>query len=367
MSDEENADLLSDISRTTALLSFHVGEAETLLFWLDADSAEPQVARAAVGREEIAVAARELRRLFAPEQINCRRPEHTTDMRWLTPLGHRLLQPVAERLRGCRGLVVAPHGELHALHLHLLAPPDGVPLGITHAITYAANLSLYALLLGRGAAARAALLPSLCLATAAREDSALVRESFALAPRSYAERTGGLFLEGSDATWAALRSHVSKANSIYLSCHGCFNEQDSLKSFLLLSDGANLPSKTEANGELHELSVRDILRLRLSARLVILDACLSGLQHFAPGDEPMGFPTAFLLAGADAVIASNWRVEQNCARSFMLALQAHWAGNSATLGEAMRQAYTATQAEYPHAFHWAAFSLFGNDRLLFKS
>ncbi|MET0625636.1 MAG: CHAT domain-containing protein [Pyrinomonadaceae bacterium] len=357
----------SDSEGATALLSFYVSRDETFVFWLDADSAVPEVVRVSVGQAELEQAAAVMGRLFAPERINYRRPHYTADMSWLEPLGQRLLNPVAERLESCGRLVIAPHGELHALPLHMLAPTGGAPLGTTHSVAYVANLSLYALLIGRHVAGKreVAELPSLCLATAAHEDPAMVHESFALTPRSYAERTGGLFLQGCDATPQALKRYAEETDSVYLSCHGCFNDQDSLKSALLLSDGRRLPSKTEANGWLHELSVRDILGTRIRARLVILDACMSGIQHFSPGDEPMGFPTSFLLAGAEAVIASNWVVEQNCARAFMLALQDHWAGGPVTLGEAMRHAYTAIRAEHPHPFHWAPFSLFGNDRLTF--
>lgn len=371
MSVENAVAVGSDASAGTALLSFHIGDDETLVFWLDAGSAQPHVASAAVGRQEIGAAAAQLRQLFAREKIHFEKPHYTTGKTDMEPrlesLGRRLLEPVAGRLEKCSGLVVAPHGELHALPLHLLAPAGCPPLGVTHSVTYVANLSLYALLLGRAAAHEpaVAMVPSVCLATAAREDADSVREGFALAPRSYAERTGGLFLQGVEATPAAFRLHAGNAGSIYLSCHGCFNEDDSLESSLLLSDGESLPSKVQSGDGLHELSVRNILGARLAARLIILDACMSGLQHLSPGDEPMGFPTSFLLAGAQAVIASNWVVEQNRARAFMFALQECWAGG-VTLGEAMRHAYTAVRAEHPHPFHWAAFSLFGNDRLKFN-
>jgi CHAT domain-containing protein len=92
---------------------------------------------------------------------------------------------------------------------------------------------------------------------------------------------------------------------------------------------------------------------------------MSGIQHLSPGDEPMGFPVALLLAGAGAVIASNWVVEQNCARDFILALLGQWSGGKVPLGSAMQSAWAVTRTQYPHPFHWAAFSLFGNDRLTF--
>lgn len=230
-----------------------------------------------------------------------------------------------------------------------------------------ANLSLYALLLNRKViAAGEREIPSLCLACAAREDVEPVPSSFSMTPRSYAEKTNGLFLEGIEASWIAVRENSDRAVDLYLSCHGFFDSQQPLHSSLLLSDGSELPSRVKRNNVRHQLSVRDILDRRIRSRLIVLDACLSGVQHFSPGDEPMGFPTALLLSGAGAVVASNWVVEQNCARYFMLALLDHWSARSASLGEAMRQAYALTRSEYPHPFHWAAFSLFGNNHLLFS-
>ncbi|HEV7475422.1 MAG TPA: CHAT domain-containing protein [Pyrinomonadaceae bacterium] len=359
--------MVAQAGTSRALVSFYLAETETLIFWLDSNSPETKVARAAVGRVEIQAAAAALRKFFSKERINFERPEYTTDMAWLNTLGSKLLEPLRSWLATCDGLVIAPHGELHALPIHLLALEGGSPLAVTHSISYVANLSLYALLLARNAGGRENFsVSSLCMATAAREDPEAVNESFAMTPRSFAVKTGGIFLQGVEATWAAFREYAESTGSIYLSCHGCFNEQDSLKSTLLLSDGVSLPSKTEPTSLLHGLSVQDILELRVRSRLVILDACMSGVEHFSPGDEPMGFSTAFLLSGADAVIASNWSVEQNRARFFMEELQRSWSSGTCTLGQAMKQAYTATRTNYPHPYHWGAFSLIGNDRLPFS-
>ena len=371
----------------TALVGFFLDEDETLIFWLDSDSPQPAIERASIGRQEIAAAAEQLRDLFSPHRIHYRRPERTTDLAWLRPIGQRLLQPLRERLAKRSALIVAPHAGLHLLPLHLLADEGGVPLGVTHSISYVANLSFYSLLLGRDHARQARpQLPSLCLSTAAREDDRLIHDSFAIAAKAFAERSGGIFRQGVDASYQLLKEQAGTADSLYLSCHGLFNGEDPLESSLFLSNGFDLPSKFArrpaaskrawqliGRSEREEtedfslgLSVRDILNLRINSRLVVLDACLSGVQRFSAGDEPLGFPTAFLLAGASALIASNWVVEQNCGRDLMIALLDHWTTGEASLGEAMRQAYAETRAKYPHPFHWAAFSLFGNDRLRFK-
>jgi CHAT domain-containing protein len=349
----------------TALLGFHVCEHETLLIWADETSAEPEVERATVTAEQIADATRRLHDLFSPGNINFRRPEQTTDLAWLAPLGHALLAPVAKRLQNSSHLVVSPHSELHSLPLQLLAPSGGVPLGTSHSICYVPNFSLYTTLLKRtGVDAARLTLPSLCLAAAAAEDSKRVADDFVVAPRAFAEATGGTLQHGLEATGKAFRAQASSAAILYLSSHGRFDRTDSLQSCLLLSDGHTLPSRVAGIDRGHALSVSDILGVSIVSPLVILDACMSGIQRLASGDELTGFPTAFLLSGAGAVIASTWSVEQNLARDFMLALFTAWSSGG-SLGNAMRHAVVTSQKQYPHPFHWAVFSLFGNDQLLF--
>lgn len=346
------------------LLSFHLGERDVFIISADGSSSEPQVDRVAGQAPAIAAAVERIHSLFS--RINYKRPERTTDMAWLAPLGRALLAPVADRLRKSTHIVVAPHAALHSLPLHLLPQPEGHPLGITHSVCYAPNLSLYAALLERaGNAAPAFTTPSLCLAAADANDSAPVSDAFVIAPRDFARRTGGLFRHGLSASRDEFVTHARSAAVLYLSCHGQFEPDDSLMSSLLLSDGETLPSRRDGNSRNHSITVRDILDLNLRTKLVVLDACVSGKQHHGVGDEPMGFPTAFLLAGAGAVIASNWNVEQNFSRDFMLCLIGKWLGGG-PIGDAMKHAVTSVRQKYPHPFHWGAFSLVGNDRLLFS-
>ncbi len=348
-----------------ALVSFYVTPHRTLIFWLDAHTATPQVDHVDIEQAEIAAAAAELQRLFSYRHIHARRPEYTTDMAWLVPLGRKLLQPLADRLTRCKAMIVAPHAELHLLPFHLLVGEDGIPLGVTHSITYVANLSIYALLLTRAIDTQDFMIPSLCMSTAAQGEDSVIRETFAANPRAFAEKTQGMFLQGTDASWSTFQYFAERADSLYISCHGHFDSADPLESALLLSDGKTLPSKPPADIMPYSLSVRDILNMRIRSRLVVLDACTSGNEIFSTGDEPMGFPTAFLLSGANAVIATNWVVERNRGRYFMTNLVERWL-SGVSLGVAMQYAYVTTHEKYPHPFHWAAFSLFGNDRLLFR-
>lgn len=63
-------------------------------------------------------------------------------------------------------------------------------------------------------------------------------------------------------------------------------------------------------GEGERLTAREVQAAwRLQARLVTLSACESGVSQILRGDEPMGLVRAFMSAGAQAVLVSQWPVD----------------------------------------------------------
>ncbi len=110
---------------------------------------------------------------------------------------------------------------------------------------------------------------------------------------------------GAGATKDFLLAHLDGATHLHLACHGKGSFGDPLDSALLL--GAD------------QLTLREITTsVRVDARLVVLSACQSG--HFdiltAP-DEVVGLPTGLLRAGAAAIVAALWPVEDEVTALFM--------------------------------------------------
>jgi len=52
----------------------------------------------------------------------------------------------------------------------------------------------------------------------------------------------------------------------------------------------------------------DIFSLKLRTPVVALIACESAHQEAAPGDEPMGIVSAFLVSGASSVLCTLWPI-----------------------------------------------------------
>jgi CHAT domain-containing protein len=106
-------------------------------------------------------------------------------------------------------------------------------------------------------------------------------------------------------TEEALLAAAAGADILHYSGHGQYNWADPEVSGLRL----RLPTQDD-DGVLSLAEIRQQLKLE-GAHLVSLSACETGLTSIEPGqaDEYVGLPAGFLLAGAPAVVASLWSVD----------------------------------------------------------
>jgi len=121
---------------------------------------------------------------------------------------------------------------------------------------------------------------------------------------------------------------LENADCAHFSCHGSFNPDDPLKSFLILSGGI-IPGDPESRAGTREiesdryvewragktadidkcLTLADILLLQFKhCRLVVLSACETALIDTQNRSDYIGLPTGFIHAGAMGTLASLWAV-----------------------------------------------------------
>ncbi len=130
-----------------------------------------------------------------------------------------------------------------------------------------------------------------------------------------------------------------------MATHGRFRQDNPLFSSIRLADG--------------DLRVLDLAALPLSADLVSLSGCGTGLSVAVGGDELLGLTRALLSAGARAVLVSLWDVHDETAAAMMVdVFRRMMAGQGAA--EALRAAMLATRDRLPHPFYWAPFVLLGH-------
>lgn len=154
-----------------------------------------------------------------------------------------------------------------------------------------------------------------------------------------------------------LKAPLNRYHIIHFATHGIIDPVHPEMSGLVLSllnRGGH-----RQNGYLH---LGDIYHLKLSADLVVLSACESGLGKDLNSEGIIGLPRAFLYAGAKSVIASLWKVEDSAAAEFM---KSFYSGIRAREGPsaALRNAQLhMLRTDWAKPFYWAAFVLQGDYR-----
>ena len=159
---------------------------------------------------------------------------------------------------------------------------------------------------------------------------------------------GGTAYIEQEATSDRLRREGPGSRAIHLSTHG-----------MLHFDNPNFSRLELADRPFYGVDARR-LDLR-GCQLVSLSACETGLGRSRGGDEYVGLVRDFGFAGAQAVLASLWRVDDGLTRNLMLGMYRQVAMGS-TPAQALRAGQLALLRDAPHAlqahpYAWAGFIL----------
>jgi CHAT domain-containing protein/Tfp pilus assembly protein PilF len=342
------AELQAALSRDDLLLEYVVGDSTLLVFAITRDS---------IAALDLNVSQEVLAPLVDFARATLSMPRTGNEQKaWRAPMrrlyGH-LIAPLEERglLAGKRRLLIAPHAELHYLPFAALLKGDATDDLLLHrfVIEYIPSASVWLKLRERPQSARG----SGILALAPRTDRL---------PGSRAE-VGALrrlygpdatVLIGAEATERAFRTLAPKHDVLHLATFGVLNKHNPLFSFVELRGGG---------GEDGRLETHEVFGLELSASLIVLSACQTGVAagsvaDVPPGDDWVGLVRTFLFAGASNVVATLWPVEDRSTAVLMEQFYGHLSGGRSpaeSLVEAQRRA--ARQARTAHPFYWAGFAL----------
>lgn len=295
--------------------------------------------------------------------------------RW-ADLAQQLLLPLQPYVTGKHHLFFVPHGVLHYLPLHALLDAQQLT-GMKHTtVSYGPSASI--LFKQTPPQEREASKSSPCLAIGVNGAGLQHAEAEAA---WLASRLQGDALLGDKATRSAVRHALPTYAVIHFSCHGHFRQRNPLESALALADG--------------ELSAIDLLRIgHLSADLVTLSACDTGLNQLHPGDELMGLTRAFLGCGVRSLLVTLWPVYEIPTRIFIEHFYTAWREGAtkanalvgaqhslmqmdsvalhkrltayglspSSIAETMTHFHTMLPGPFPfaHPYYWAAFILTGD-------
>jgi CHAT domain-containing protein len=289
-----------------------------------------------------------------------RRGSAATDSLWRGPLQRlhgSLIAPIEDAglLAGRMRLVLVPHAELHYLPFAALMDGSGRFLVERYVVSETPSASVW-LALGdrlhrvrRAGAGVLAFAPKPGALPASRQEVAAIARLAGV---------DGRVLTGGAATEEAFRREAPAQRVLHLATYGVLNKQNPLFSFVELAPGG---------GGAHDgrLEVHEVFGLDLTADLVVLSACQTGvgsgaLADVPAGDDWVGLTRAFLHAGAGNVVATLWPVDDWATAALMerfYGASPVGADPARALAGAQRAVLAAPATAHP--FYWAGFVTVG--------
>lgn len=194
-----------------------------------------------------------------------------------------------------------------------------------------------------------------------RQASSLPRLPFSRveAQRIYAMAGPGNAMEalGFDANLETARSQdISQYRILHFATHGLLNTEEPMLSGLMFSLFAK-----DGTPRAGFLSLSDVYNLRLSADLVVLSACQTGLGKYVNGEGVVGLARGFMYAGAPRVLATLWSVDDWATAELMEQFYSALIIDHMKPAAALRMAQTELwrQKKYRSPYFWAPFLLEG--------
>jgi CHAT domain-containing protein len=331
---------------------------------------------------------------------------------WAEALGAAIVRPIAELVKDCTRLLIAPDSELSRIPFEVLRLDTGERVidrfGVSYVSTGRDVLRFEA---GRQRAGTTPVViadPDFDLAASSahadRRSSFADQVAVPLDRATRFERLPGTRVEGrrvadllSVTPWqgeAATEARLKAAHSpriLHIATHGFFLEMDQnqgpnsvvevgfesesgsftmirrtvdplLRSGLVLAgvnaflEGRTVPESMEDG----ILTAEDVAGLDLvDTELVVLSACETGLGDVHDGEGVFGLQRAVEIAGAQSLIMSLWKVPDEATADLMTELYTQLAAGKGP-ADALRSAQLKIQTRLPHPLHWGAFVCRGN-------
>ena len=156
-----------------------------------------------------------------------------------------------------------------------------------------------------------------------------------------------------EATLEKFRSQALRFSFLHLATHGCFQTQDCKKT--------NLKNNTLLFAD-KTLDIANAALLGLQGtQLITLSACETAVDTNFNGAGIAGVAYVFERAGAKAVMASLWTVDDEATQQLMVDFYQNLK-QGMTKGKALQQAKLKLIADHRHPFYWSPFVLIGDAR-----
>lgn len=167
---------------------------------------------------------------------------------------------------------------------------------------------------------------------------------------------------GEDATEKNLKN-LNEPTVLHLASHGFFNPGEGSESYSLaetmIRSGIALAGVNDSDSKEEDglLTAFEVINLNLdSTLLVVLSACETANGDVNHGEGVYGLQRALRVAGAQNMIMSLWKVDDEATQKLMVDFYSHWL-KTKDMRASFRAAQENLRREYPHPYYWGAFIL----------
>jgi CHAT domain-containing protein len=342
---------LPDIQKTldadTTLLSYFVTDENTLAFVITNDSFHALALP--IGEKQLKEAIVQLDKMASSEARIAVEVDNGIYMSLetsLRELSQWLIAPVARYLN-TEKIGIVSHGVLNYLPFAAINDGKGY-FGDRHSLFSLPSASMLAYMKPTTDIGRRALIMAQQDVKGFAKLTFAVQEAHTIA-KLYRTQT----LSGDNATETTFHERAGQSDIIHLAAHGELNPVQPLFSRIMLGED----SMNDGSLEVHEVYGLDLRE----TDLVVLSACDTQLGPLSRGDDFIGLSRAFLAAGASAVVASLWPVDDE-ATSFLMSCFYSNLNGGMSMAASLSAAQKTTRDKYFHPYYWAAFILTGNPK-----
>jgi CHAT domain-containing protein len=154
------------------------------------------------------------------------------------------------------------------------------------------------------------------------------------------------------------QTDFSRFRYLHFATHGVVDDERPELSGIVLSLVDEKGASSDGFLRLH-----DVYNLKLPVDLVVLSACETGLGKEVAGEGLIGLVRGFMYAGAPAVIAASWKVDDVATALLMTELyRGLFAGESPPAALRLAQDKVSRIPRFRSPYYWAAFELQGDWR-----
>ena len=268
-----------------------------------------------------------------------------------------LIAPFADRIQG-RELVLFPEGSMVMVPFAALQDDSGKYLSESCSIRIIPSLSTLklildspenyhsrngALIVGDPQVSHVTALPQL---KAARQEAKEIADLLEVEP-----------LLGMQATKEEVLRRITDVCLVHIAAHGDAERGE-------IACAPNPSSPQNPTKEDYMLTMADVSKVRIRAKLVVLSCCHSAKGKIMKAEGVVGIARAFIASGARSVLVSLWAVDDKATKEFMIRFYGHLKCDNMSASEALHQTIKWMRESETTRYtvrEWAPFVLIGDD------